>query len=281
MYVVKMKFILLSLALLLCFSSCDANLKKMVCRDEIKTFKNYVRLVYDTDFEDIDSQDVSCMFPTLEKQMNNQRDYIIQFGIRMSDTIKHDETDEDYFMVDTGMANVTLRPSSLQISGESDKKICDVQIFENEFDVDFSHKNIFNVQIKIKNNEAAVYYAPKQKRKWTKCGTIFASTYTKRHINVFAYSEFGINIDLINLDLNSKFPPWASKDILATLNSPEHALEHHQEIQKIHKNITNKEFLRIGQSVTYLWYYQWFLTTVLIFIVIKYKMDNKRKMHLL
>ena len=103
----------------------------------------------------------------------------------------------------------------------------------------------------------------------------------RRDLSFEAYSEFGINLDIVHVDVDAKTDPWRNKENVNNIQSTEHRVEHTQQAAQLFQNITNKEFTRLGSSVQWLWYYQWFITIVLIFIVIKYKMDNKRKMHLL
>lgn len=275
------KYMLLFCVLLnLCLCSSNAELSKITCQGDVKKFQNYVRLVYDTDSEDDFNQDTFCMF-LLEKQLNEKRNYNLQFGIRMSDTIKHDEYDDDYLTVDTGMANITLKPTELRVTTTSNEESCKAQVFEHESGKDFSHKNIFNTRVEFDNNKVNVLYATNDQRKWTHCATVFMSTYTKRHIHLYAHSEFGINIDIINMDVDAQHAPWISKRIIDNIKSPQHALEHQNELTKLQNNITKKEFSRLGRSVQWLWYYQVFVTAAILAISLKYKFDRRRKMHLL
>ena len=132
MYVVKMKFIILLLLLFSHVYSSSANLKSMTCEGNIKEFKNYVRLLYDTDTDESFDQTTKCSFYSVIDDLNKKKIYNLQFGIRMSDMIKHDETDEDYLKIDTGPVVLFLRPFSINVKTKSEDKKCDVPIFQDE-----------------------------------------------------------------------------------------------------------------------------------------------------
>ena len=271
-----------SIFLLMFFiGTASANLNKMECKGHVKKFQNYVRLAFDTDSEDDFVQHTHCNFRSLEPLLNNKSNYNLQFGIRMSDTINHDKNDEDYMTIDTGMANITLETDKISIQTKTNKEVCKVNIFENESDKDYSHKNIFNTRVQFQNNKVSLLYAPKNQRKWTMCASVFVSSFTKRHIDIYTHSKFGINIDIINMDVDAQHAPWISKRIIDKVVAPQHALDHHQEIIKIKKNITNKEFARLGSSIQMLWYYQIFITGAILLMIMKYKRDRTIKMHLL
>ena len=281
MYVVKMKFILLlSLALFQCFSSCDANLKNIVCEGDVKEYQNYLRVLFDTDNDSLFDQKTTCQMNYLTAQFNQKKSYNIQVGLRMTDMINHDETDNDYLKINVGPANITLNPQNIEIKTDSDKDSCNAPIFEIEQSKDFSHQNIFYIKITFQNENLKVQFS-KSRKMWTTCSKLFIKPILPRKLEFEAYSEFGINLDLLSILIDAKLAPWADKNSMNKIKSTEHQLEHAFESEKLFKNITQRKFTRLGSSVQWLWYYQWFITIVLIFIVIKYKMDNRRKMHLL
>lgn len=281
MYVVKMKFIILLLLLFSHVYSSSANLKSMTCEGNIKEFKNYVRLLYDTDTDESFDQTTKCSFLSIKDDLNKKKIYNLQFGIRMSDMIKHDETDDDYLKIDVGPADIIVRPFSIDVNSDSNKNNCKVDIFQDENSPMFSHEKIFYLRVVFQQGFMNILYAPSHQKRWSQCSKLPVSSVSERKLNFEAYSEFGINLDIVHVDVDAKTDPWRNKENVNNIQSTEHRVEHTQQAAQLFQNITNKEFTRLGSSVQWLWYYQWFITIVLIFIVIKYKMDNKRKMHLL
>jgi hypothetical protein len=275
-----MKLILLTL-LVFFFSPADAVLNKMLCEGDIHEFKTYIRILSDSvETEDVDFK-ASCSFPSLATLLNNKKTYVLQLGMRMTDTFKHDDTENDYLMIDVGPSQVKVTPDKITTSYPSSTMDCDAQVFESEQSKTFTHENIFYLRIVFQQKVMSVLFAEKNQKKWTVCTRADIPSISPRKIEFEAFSEFGINLDIVTMDVDPPKAPWSSKENLEKIQSTEHHLEHKQQMDKLYKNVTKKEFSRLGTSVRRLWYCQIIFAVVIAGIVFKYKRDTSRKMHLL
>ena len=82
-----------------------------------------------------------------------------------------------------------------------------------------------------------------------------------------------------DFEINPKNVPWKHEETLANLASPMHIIEHGDGVKELEKNITSKEINKIKSSVSYLWYYDVFLTFTIVLLVYKYRREQK-KLHL-
>lgn len=271
-------FVILLIMGTLC-SQCAAVTDILCDGRDVKTFSNYVRLIADTDeFEDVDFS-ATCKYSKVN-ELNKDKNYIIDFGFRLSDTIKHDENDNDYLLIDMGPVTIQANIDSLFVKTKTTEKTCNVPIFQNEQSKFFSHDNVFYIRIIFKNKNFQVMYTEHKSAMWQMCNVAYVEPIEPRRFNIKAYSEYGINMDIVSFTLNPTKNPWALKETVEKVNSALHKVEHAQEIDKLHKNVTKKEIKRVQFSITLLWYYNAFIATVLLAMCLKYKKD-KRKMHLL
>ena len=254
-------------------------LEKMVCEGNVHEFKNYVRLVTDTDLDDLMDQSAKCTFPAVDTQLNAKKRYSLVFGVRMTDFIKHDETDKDYLQINIGPGAVQLTPEAVYVTYEKMKKECLVSIFQNENSKDFSPKHVFHVRIDFQKTSVVVLTAPNNENKWTICSKYTVKSIAPRKVELEAFSRFGMNIDIVSVELDAAVAPWAKAT--DTAQETEHHVEHTHQADKLYKNVTLKELTKIGTSINRLWYCQIAVFFTIFCMAIKYKSDKNRKMHLL
>ena len=263
---------------LLYFTTTTAELSELSCKgNDVRQFNSYIRLISDTDEFNSDFK-AQCNINALDT-LNTKKDYVIDVGLRMSDTIKHDETDNDYVLFDLGPLTVQVNPDGLFVKSESIEKTCNVKVFQHEQAKGFTHDSVFYVRFIFKKKTFQLFYSVPKSSVWQPCITLSISAIAPRKLNVDAFSEFGINLDIVSFIVNPKKNPWKDEAHVEQLLSPLHKVEHVHEIDKLHKNVTKKEIQRLRYSISLLWYYDGFLTIVLIFMVFQYRKDSK-KMHL-
>ena len=244
--------------------------------EQIKEYNSYIRLIKDTDeFYDEDFT-ASCTLKNVN--IDWKKPVIIDMGIRMTDTVKHDDVDNDYLLVNLGGSTVQTNTDNLFIKSGNDEKQCKVKVFEKEQTDAFSHTNVFYIRYTIRNNILTVMYSLPNSNRWTQCSSISINPQDK-DFSLSSYSEFGINIDIVSFEINSKSVPWRNGDTMENLESPMHIIEHGDGMKELEKNITKKEINKIKSSVSYLWYYDVFLTFTISFLVYKYRREQK-KLHL-
>ena len=281
----RLSLVLKSAILLTFIVGAQASFQNLTCDGTVKEFKNYIRLLSDTDeTDDISEEKTTCTLPTAEAMFNRKKDYSIQIGLRMTDTIKHDETENDYIQFDTGAGVIKIRSDTMEVTvnnEKNEKKICPVRVFENEQDHGFTPESVFYTRIQFYRRQMTILYAERGRNRWTVCLKTTIPTIVPRKLDIEAYSEYGINLDITHFRVDPKKSPWSDSEHQEKLKSVENRMEHTQQIEKLYKNVTRKEFKKLNSYVRFIWYYDVLLTFVVVAMGIKYKRDRSRKMHLL
>lgn len=257
----------------------NALLNELACEGDIHEFKDYIRLISDSD-TDTDCT-ATCSVPSKLQHLNQKKNYVIQMGIRMSDSVFHDKTENDYMKIDLGPVTVKLMKTKIEVEYKDTKKECNVNIFENEQNKKFKPQNVFYLRADFQKQQMSVLYAEKFDKKWTLCSRSGIPSISPRKIDIEAYSEFGINLDIVYMDIDPLKSPWANQDNLEKIHSTDHKIDHSEQMDKLYRNMTTKELGKLKSSVRWLWYVQGVITLAFVGSAVKYKIDNRKKFHLL